>query len=196
MENFRDFTIYKDYIYTISKQDQVLARVDKNDFNSVSVVSYVEESGSISGVEVYSTLSQKNKPEHPCNQHNCQKFCFTISDSNSGFKATCGCPYGEKLAKDGRTCEDNQNEEPRFVPCQSSSYLCDRKTEKIESWSFFKWFLDFRIFYTFFYNEEYVKKKILYLSHLIKNITNNLNIFECFCVSNNVIVQVFWRSYT
>lgn len=122
-------TVYNNHIYTVSKHDQILARLEKNHPSSVSIISSADVPGSFSNIEIYSASIQKNRPGHACNKHRCQKFCFPIPNTRGGVKAICGCPYGEKLSEDGRTCEDNQKMEPRFIPCRSSSYLCDKKTE-------------------------------------------------------------------
>lgn len=132
MGDIGSLTIHKNYIYTISKQDQLLVRLDKNNLSLATIVIRSEESGSLSGIEIISQSSQKKKPGHPCSQlsqHKCPKFCFAVPDLLGGIKATCGCPYGEKLARDGRSCEDNRVKEPNFAPCESSSYRCNMKTE-------------------------------------------------------------------
>ena len=53
---------------------------------------------------------------HPCvtNNGGCQKLCFPIPSNltTSGLTPECGCPYGETLSPDRKTCILDPGAEP------------------------------------------------------------------------------------
>ncbi|KAJ8687441.1 hypothetical protein QAD02_023235 [Eretmocerus hayati] len=71
-------------------------------------------------------------------KHNCAKFCFAVPDlsyenkidaiSRPLLRRQCGCPYGEVLSIDGRSCVDDRQRQPAFRPC-NFSFKCDKITE-------------------------------------------------------------------
>lgn len=50
------------------------------------------------------------------------------TSTDSGLTAVCGCPYGEKLAQDGKTCIPDPINEPPINPCPYSwDFTCDNQ---------------------------------------------------------------------
>lgn len=60
-------------------------------------------------------------PGHPCSVNNggCEKLCFPIPSNltTTGLTPECGCPYGEKLAPDRKTCIPDREAEPPVQVC-------------------------------------------------------------------------------
>lgn len=66
---------------------------------------YQPLSSAICPADVFQILSLAG--HQPClNGGGCQKFCFPVPDETK-FTRKCECPYGEKLASDGTTCNPN-----------------------------------------------------------------------------------------
>lgn len=83
------------------------------------------------GVKIYSESEQLIDYWHPCsvinNYGNCQKLCFGIpSNASAGLTVQCGCPYGEKIDKDTRTCVADPNAEPPVTACPNTwDFTCN-----------------------------------------------------------------------
>lgn len=85
------------------------------------------------GVKVFSRDIQRTTSANPCsfNKGVCEKLCFAVPDNSShsdiitfpGIQPTsklvpvCGCPYGERLQKDGRSCAADPDGEPPLQAC-------------------------------------------------------------------------------
>lgn len=55
--------------------------------------------------------------------------------TESGLTAVCGCPYGERLAPDGRTCIHDPISEPPIDPCPNSwDFTCDNQRCIPKTW--------------------------------------------------------------
>ena len=65
---------------------------------------------------------------NPCHLRNgdCSNFCFVVpvADGLSQVGRHCGCPYGQKLSWDQRTCEPDP-EEVEVSTCRLGQYQCD-----------------------------------------------------------------------
>lgn len=77
--------------------------------------------------------------KHPCHDNNggCQKLCFPIPDNTTdvGIKAQCGCPYGEKLNTNGKTCNSDPSAEPPVQACPNSwDFTCDNQRCIPKTW--------------------------------------------------------------
>ena len=77
--------------------------------------------------------------KHPCHDNNggCQKLCFPIPDNSTdvGIKAQCGCPYGEKLNTNGKTCNSDPSAEPPVQACPNSwDFTCDNQRCIPKTW--------------------------------------------------------------
>jgi len=83
------------------------------------------------GVKIYSEHEQLIDYSHPCSSvyqyGGCQKLCFGIpSKDSTKLKALCGCPYGEKIDVDGKTCVHDPNAEPPATACPNTwDFTCN-----------------------------------------------------------------------
>lgn len=88
--------------------------------------------------QIYSEKEQKIIREHPCFNNNgeCEKLCFAISKENMfELGAKCGCPYGETLTSDGKTCQADPNHEPPVQACTNSwDFTCNNQRCIPKSW--------------------------------------------------------------
>lgn len=89
-------------------------------------------------LQIYSEKEQQIISSHPCwnNNGGCQKICFTIQlDNNRGLAAKCGCPYGERLNGDEKTCQADPNHEPPVQACPNSwDFTCNNQRCIPKSW--------------------------------------------------------------
>src|SRR5699024_8338724 len=104
------------------------------------IVNTVEEGSRLYGIRVFSKQAQKIDNLHPClyDNGNCQKFCFAIPGNETSadkLVAQCGCPYGEKLTDDKRTCVLDPVKEPPLQACPNSwDFTCDNQRCIPKSW--------------------------------------------------------------
>lgn len=99
------------------------------------VVSNIEvrepQNNRLYGVKIYSEHEQLVDNSHPCSSvadyGGCQKLCFAIpSNISTTLRAQCGCPYGEKIAADGKTCVADPNAEPPVTACPNTwDFTCN-----------------------------------------------------------------------
>lgn len=103
------------------------------------VVSNIEvrepQNNRLYGVKIYSQYEQQVDYSNPCaslhDYGGCQKLCFGIRQPDNvslttGFKAQCGCPYGEKIMSDGKTCVADPNAEPPMTACPNAwDFTCN-----------------------------------------------------------------------
>lgn len=101
------------------------------------VVSNIEvrepQNNRLYGVKIYSEHEQLIDYSHPCsvasNYGGCQKLCFALpsnKSSTSSLQAQCGCPYGEKVDSDGKTCVADPSAEPPVTACPNTwDFTCN-----------------------------------------------------------------------
>lgn len=85
------------------------------------------------GVKIYSEHEQAVDYSHPCSAASghggCQKLCFGVPSSKepgAKLRAQCGCPYGERVDVDGRTCVADPNAEPPVTACPNTwDFTCN-----------------------------------------------------------------------
>lgn len=123
--NFAQLTIQEDQIYGINDAQTEILRLNKKNLSNKAVLVRDSPPGTLSGLKLYSREIQSVKPDYHCaaGKHQCEKFCFAVEG-----KAVCGCPYGEKLDVDGKTCVDNSKVERPFKACHTS-FKCNKQTE-------------------------------------------------------------------
>ncbi|GIY65583.1 low-density lipoprotein receptor-related protein 2 [Caerostris extrusa] len=125
--------IHHNYLYVTDWRLDAILRMDKESGAGEEIVASVEEGSRLYGIKVFSRENQGIDNRHPCwnNNGNCQKFCFPIPTNNSngpGLKATCGCPYGERLATDNKSCQPDPDAEPPVQACPNSwDFTCDNQ---------------------------------------------------------------------
>lgn len=118
--------VFSDWLYVTDWRRDAILRMNKTDGSQEKVVAEVAESNRLYGIRIYSLKAQEIKHGHPCHDSNsCQKFCFPIPTEETGqLQAKCGCPIGEKLASDERTCTADPDAEPVEVSCAPWDFTC------------------------------------------------------------------------
>ena len=116
-----------------------IIQMEKTTGANEKIVEKVEESNRLYGIKIYSKEAQKVIEKHPCHDNNgdCQKLCFPVpsNSTGNGIKAVCGCPYGEKLATDQKTCQSDPNSEPPVQACPNSwDFTCDNQRCIPKTW--------------------------------------------------------------
>ena len=124
--------IYNEFIYVTDWRLDSIIRLHKTTGENEKIVEKVEESNRLYGIKIYSKRAQKINEQHPCHVNNgdCEKLCFPVPDNATalGIRAQCGCPYGEKLSGDGRSCNSDPSSEPPVKACPNSwDFTCDNK---------------------------------------------------------------------
>jgi low density lipoprotein-related protein 2 len=93
---------------------------------------------SIFSIQACSARNQPQGEQEPCKVNNggCRKLCFTVPKSSGiGVEATCGCPYGEKLAVDNVNCVPDPTE-PQLPRCTSNDtqFACANGRCIVKDW--------------------------------------------------------------
>lgn len=122
---------YVDWMYITDWRLDAIIKIHK----LTGVVSNIEvrepQNNRLYGVKIYSEHEQLIDYSHPCsnvfNYGGCQKLCFGIpSNTSTVLKAQCGCPYGEKIDVDGKTCVADPNAEPPVTACPNTwDFTCN-----------------------------------------------------------------------
>jgi low density lipoprotein-related protein 2 len=131
--------IYGENIYVTDWRLDSIIKMNKKTGEGEMIVQKVEESNRLYGIKIYSKKAQHIMDEHPCNNANggCQKLCFPVPDNTTsiGIRGQCGCPYGEKLSGDTKTCISDPNSEPPVKACPNSwDFTCDNKRCIPKTW--------------------------------------------------------------
>ena len=124
--------VYKNSLFVTDWRLDAIIQMDKINGKNEDIVEKVEESNRLYGIKIYSKRAQKINEQHPCHVNNgdCEKLCFPVPDNATalGIRAQCGCPYGEKLSGDGRSCNSDPSSEPPVKACPNSwDFTCDNK---------------------------------------------------------------------
>ncbi len=133
--------IYGQNIFVTDWRLDAIIQLDKLTGKGEKVVQKVEESNRLYGIKIFSKSAQVIKENHPCHSPSngdCQKFCFPIPSNKTdgmGIEARCGCPYGEKLDSDGKTCIADPGSEPPVKACPNSwDFTCDNQRCIPKTW--------------------------------------------------------------
>ncbi|XP_067141896.1 low-density lipoprotein receptor-related protein 2 isoform X5 [Centruroides vittatus] len=132
--------IFGEWLFVTDWRLDAILRMNKETGEHEKIVASVEEGSRLYGIKVYSRDNQKIDSRHPCqsNNGNCQKFCFSIpTNSTQGpdLRVQCGCPYGEKLANDSKTCIADPNAEPPVQSCPNAwDFTCDNQRCIPKTW--------------------------------------------------------------
>lgn len=86
------------------------------------------------GVKIFSQREQFVDNSNPCSVHynygSCQKLCFGIPSSSSTIlNARCGCPDGEEIDTDGKTCVTvlNNKTQNMKICSNTSDIMCNMR---------------------------------------------------------------------
>ena len=133
--------IHRDWLYVTDWRLDAILRMNKVNGSDEKIINTVEEGSRLYGIRVFSRDAQKIENLHPClyDNGNCEKFCFAIpsndNTTNDKLVVRCGCPYGEKLSNDQRTCVSDPVKEPPLQACPNSwDFTCDNQRCIPKSW--------------------------------------------------------------
>lgn len=131
--------IHGDWLYITDWRLDAILRMQKTNGSDEKIVRSVEEGNRLYGIKVFSKESQRIDSRHPCLYDNgkCQKFCFAVpsNETSFGLVAQCGCPYGEKLSDDKRTCLSDPDKEPPVQACPNTwDFTCTNQRCIPKTW--------------------------------------------------------------
>ncbi|XP_015909717.1 low-density lipoprotein receptor-related protein 2 isoform X1 [Parasteatoda tepidariorum] len=131
--------IHHDMLYVTDWRLDAILRMHKETGVGEDIVATVEEGSRLYGIKVFSKANQKLDNRHPCLHNNggCQKFCFPVPSNFTeiGLQVQCGCPYGERLYNDNKTCQADPDAEPPVQACPNSwDFTCDNQRCIPKTW--------------------------------------------------------------
>ncbi|RVE42510.1 hypothetical protein evm_012839, partial [Chilo suppressalis] len=115
--------IHGEFMYITDWRLDAIVRLHKLTGEREEVTVREPQTNRLYGVKVYSRSVQHIDPMQPCarNNGNCQKLCFAVPRNNTELLTVrCGCPYGERLQPDGRSCAPDPSAEPPLQPCPNA----------------------------------------------------------------------------
>ncbi|GFN87816.1 low-density lipoprotein receptor-related protein [Plakobranchus ocellatus] len=133
-----------DYIYYTDWRLQAIMRINKRGGQEMKMRSGI---GRVMGIRIYDPSLQPISSSNPCHLRNgdCSNFCFVVPivDGLSQVGRHCGCPYGQRLKRDQRTCEPDPDEvevstcRPGRFQCQNGrcipmTYRCDADNDCLD----------------------------------------------------------------
>ncbi|KAK2724586.1 hypothetical protein QYM36_001171, partial [Artemia franciscana] len=131
--------VYKDLLYITDWRLDGIVRMDKQTGAGEKVIIQVQDNNRLYSIKVFSYRNQPIVQGHPCAFSNagCQKFCFTIpaKTNSSELVGKCGCPYGEMLTTDEKTCIADPAAEPLTPACPNSwDFTCENQRCIPKTW--------------------------------------------------------------
>ncbi|XP_073976140.1 low-density lipoprotein receptor-related protein megalin isoform X3 [Rhodnius prolixus] len=132
--------IHKEWMYITDWRLDAIIRLNKLTGGDEKTIVREGQTNRLYGVKIYSEHEQAMLEVHPCmfNNGGCQKMCFAIpltTKNPIGLKVQCGCPYGEKLAEDGKTCSLDPNAEPPVTACPNKwDFTCNNQRCVPKAW--------------------------------------------------------------
>ena len=132
--------IFKDLLFVTDWRLDAIIQMNKTTGGNEVIVEKVEESNRLYGIKIFSMASQQIVPNHPCHSDNggCEKLCFPVpakSNQTSLPVASCGCPTGEKLQADGKSCTSDPTADPPAPACPNSwDFTCDNQRCIPKTW--------------------------------------------------------------
>lgn len=132
--------IHGDWLFVTDWRLDAILKMHKITGADEKIITTVEEGSRLYGIKVYSRDNQKVDSRHPCQFNNggCQKLCFPIPSNGSqgpDLVVSCGCPYGEQLSKDNRTCISDPSAEPPVQACPNTwDFTCENQRCIPKTW--------------------------------------------------------------
>lgn len=132
--------IHKDWMYITDWRLDAIIRLNKFTGGDEEIIVREGQTNRLYGVKVYGESEQAILTVHPCsiNNGNCQKMCYAIpmsTKSPTNLKVQCGCPYGEKLAEDEKTCVTDPNAQPIATACPNRwDFTCNNQRCVPKAW--------------------------------------------------------------
>ncbi|XP_070148921.1 low-density lipoprotein receptor-related protein 2 [Polyergus mexicanus] len=143
--------IHEDWMYITDWRLDAIIRLHKETGEQEAILVREPATNRLYGVKVFSREIQIMKVNHPCTIYNggCEKLCFAIPDNSShsdiisfpGIQSAprliqvCGCPYGERLQDDGKSCAADPDGEPAVQACPHTwDFTCANQRCVPKSW--------------------------------------------------------------
>lgn len=120
--------IHEQWMYITDWRLDAIVRLHKDTGEQEAILVREPATNRLYGVKVFSREVQERGRTHPCmiNNGGCEKLCFAIpNNSTSGYgglhlTGVCGCPYGEKLKDNGKSCSADPHKEPPLQACPNT----------------------------------------------------------------------------
>ncbi|XP_017778488.1 PREDICTED: low-density lipoprotein receptor-related protein 2 isoform X2 [Nicrophorus vespilloides] len=130
--------IYKNFMYITDWRLDAIIKLHKLTGEHEETLVREPQTNRLYGVKIYSQNEQRVDDTQPCwiNNGGCHKLCFAMPRNDSkGLMAQCGCPYGERLNIDQKTCMLDPNHEPPVQACPNSwDFTCNNQRCIPKSW--------------------------------------------------------------
>ncbi|XP_024940882.1 low-density lipoprotein receptor-related protein 2 isoform X2 [Cephus cinctus] len=135
--------IHEQWMYITDWRLDAIVRLNKETGEQESILVSEPPTNRLYGVKVFSRDIQSPTSDNPCSINNggCEKLCFAIPQNNtnrfrtSKLTGVCGCPYGERLQGNGRTCAADPETEPPVLACPNVwDFTCANQRCVPQSW--------------------------------------------------------------
>uniref|UniRef100_A0A8W7PDA9 LRP2 n=1 Tax=Anopheles coluzzii TaxID=1518534 RepID=A0A8W7PDA9_ANOCL len=143
--------IHEEWMYITDWRLDAIVRLNKLNGEQEEIMVREPQTNRLYGVKVYSHGVQSIDASQPCGVNNggCEKLCFALprNDTEDAAAASaggptsprlvvkCGCPYGERLGDDGRSCLSDPNAEPPVQACPNTwDFTCNNQRCIPKSW--------------------------------------------------------------
>ncbi|XP_066250185.1 low-density lipoprotein receptor-related protein 2 [Euwallacea similis] len=129
--------IYKQFMYITDWRLDAIIRLHKLTGEGEETLVREPQTNRLYGVKIYSKSEQNVTENHSCFYGNggCQKLCFAVPTMGGPLIPKCGCPYGERLLEDQKSCQPDPNHEPPVQACPNSwDFTCNNQRCIPKSW--------------------------------------------------------------
>lgn len=129
--------IHKDFMYITDWRLDAIIKLHKLTGEQEETLVREPQTNRLYGVKIYSEAEQTIDSKQPCYNNNggCSKLCFAVPrDDGHGLMARCGCPYGERLKEDGRSCMPDPDQPPVQACPNSWDFTCYNQRCIPKSW--------------------------------------------------------------
>ncbi|XP_043497943.1 low-density lipoprotein receptor-related protein 2 isoform X2 [Polistes fuscatus] len=136
--------IHEQWMYITDWRLDAIIRLHKKTGEQESILVREPASNRLYGVKVFSRDVQVYTLGNTCSINNggCEKLCFAIPHNNTNknvvtphLTQVCGCPYGERLQANGKTCTADPELEPPVQACPNSwDFTCANQRCIPQSW--------------------------------------------------------------
>ncbi|XP_015126789.1 low-density lipoprotein receptor-related protein 2 [Diachasma alloeum] len=135
--------IHEQWMYITDWRLDAIIRLHKETGQQEAILVREPATNRLYGVKVFSREIQKPS-DHPCSVNNggCEKLCFGIPQNTTSryiglpqLTRVCGCPYGERLMPNERTCTSDPKAEPPVQACPNPwDFTCANQRCVPHSW--------------------------------------------------------------
>ncbi|XP_044762088.1 low-density lipoprotein receptor-related protein 2 [Coccinella septempunctata] len=130
--------VFRDYMYITDWRLDAIIKLHKLTGEGEETLVKESQTNRLYGVKIFSEAEQRISSSHPCWNFNggCQKLCFAVPlNGGQSLVARCGCPYGEKLMDDQKSCQPDSSSEPPVQACPNNwDFTCNNQRCIPKSW--------------------------------------------------------------